>query len=100
MKPQASQSIINGVDTGKGTPSAPTFGFGALTPFTISSGFVAGVNTLDFIVPNVGGPSGLQVQISGTATAVPEPSGFQSALAGGLIVSAAGLWRQRRRSVR
>ena len=43
-----------------------------LTPFTISSGFSFGINTLTFVVPNTGGPGGLQVSLSGTA-ATPEP---------------------------
>jgi hypothetical protein len=43
-------------------------------PFSASSGLVAGINTLTFEVPNIGGPSGLHVQISGDASAVPEPS--------------------------
>jgi len=67
---------LNGTNTGIATP---TLGFSAFTPFTISSGFVSGVNTLEFQVTNLadvapfGGPTGLQVQLSGTANAVPEP---------------------------
>ena len=48
--------------------------YSAWTPFTISSGFVAGVNTLDFMVtndPSDASPTGLRVDLSGTAT----PSG-------------------------
>ncbi|HME43740.1 MAG TPA: PEP-CTERM sorting domain-containing protein [Syntrophorhabdales bacterium] len=68
--------FLNGVSTGVTTP---TLGFSSFTPFTISSGFVSGVNTLEFQVTNLadvapfGGPTGLQVQLSGTANAVPEP---------------------------
>jgi hypothetical protein len=60
-------------------------------PFTISSGFVAGVNTLDFIVQNTGGgPTGIRVDLagSGDASAVPEPSSWMLFIAGG---SALGL---------
>ncbi len=42
----------------------------AFTPFVISSGFVAGENTMDFIVNNGGSsrnPTGLRVDLSGTA---------------------------------
>jgi hypothetical protein len=55
-------------------------GFGAYTPFTITSGFIAGVNTLDFIVvhsdPIRGWPdaTGLRVKIHGTASPNPEAS--------------------------
>ncbi|MGD0233892.1 MAG: PEP-CTERM sorting domain-containing protein [Syntrophorhabdales bacterium] len=67
---------LNGTSTGATTP---TLGFSSFTPFTISSGFVSGVNTLKFQVTNLadvatfGGPTGLQVQLSGTANSVPEP---------------------------
>lgn len=63
---------LNGVYTGTSAP-----GLGNWKPFTISSGFNQGVNTLDFIVENNAAlgsnPSGMQIQISGTAT-VPEPA--------------------------
>ncbi len=41
-------------------------------PFSASSGFVSGINTITFITPNSGGPGGLQVQIL-SAAAAPEP---------------------------
>lgn len=67
--------LLNSAATGNTLPST---GFGSLTSFTVTSGFVAGVNTLDFIVSNdlgVNGssPSALRVEISGTAS-VPEPA--------------------------
>ena len=50
----------------------------SLTDFTISSGFVSGVNTLDFIVVNLGSepsPTGLLVDFtSATASIVAEPT--------------------------
>ena len=58
--------LLNGVNTG-----VTSTGFAAFTPFTISSGFAAGVNTLDFVVTNAPptpNPTGLRVDISGTAT--------------------------------
>ena len=67
-----SDILINGVSTGQ-----TAAGFTGWSSFTLSSGFIAGVNTLDFIVYNVpqvtGNPTGLRVEMSGTA-AVPEPS--------------------------
>ena len=44
------------------------------TPLSITSGFVAGLNTLDFVVNNAGGPTALRVELTGTASAVPEPA--------------------------
>src|SRR5450759_4920986 len=49
-------------------PNSGITGYGSLTPFTINSGFINGVNTLDFVVTNWGGASGLRVDISGTAS--------------------------------
>jgi hypothetical protein len=66
--------LINEVSTGFTTPDSAFFsGFFA---FAIDSGFEAGINTLDFVVNNGGGPHGLRVEIT-SATAgravVPEP---------------------------
>ena len=69
---------LNNVDTGitKGIT-----GFAALTDFSITAGFVAGINTLEFIVWNqpqaTGNPTGLHVNIIGAtaeAASVPEPA--------------------------
>jgi len=76
--------LINGVSKG-----ITAGGFSAFTGLSISSGFVAGVNTLDFIVNNDGGPTGLRVEISGTAeaSAAPEPASFVLIGAGLLALS-------------
>jgi hypothetical protein len=64
--------LLNGLSTGHATDFSQ-FSLGFST-FTISSGFVAGTNTLDFEVSNGGGPTALRTEISGTAnSAVPEP---------------------------
>jgi len=53
------------------------------------------VNTLEFDAPNTGGPMGLQAQLTGTASAVPEPAPLTLATLGGL--AAFRLIRRRRR---
>jgi hypothetical protein len=58
---------LNGLDTGN-----VVNGFGAFTSFSILSGFQVGLNTLDFIVTNGGGPTGLRVEA--TNAKVPEPT--------------------------
>jgi hypothetical protein len=65
---------INGVSTGN-----TAAGFTGWSAFTLSGGFIAGINTLDFIVSNSpgdsGNPTGLRVEMLGTAdpAGVPEP---------------------------
>ena len=52
--------------------------------FAINSDFIAGVNTLEFVMfnrdgggtPGVPSPHGLRVELSGTADVIPEPSSF------------------------
>jgi len=68
--------FLNGVDTG-----INQVGFGSLTPFVLSSGFVAGNNTLRFELTNdsgsTGNPTGLRVEYTSvTAAAVPEMGTF------------------------
>lgn len=66
--------LINGVSTGN-----TAAGFTGWSAFTLSGGFLDGVNTLDFIVSNSpgdsGNPTGLRVEMLGTAdpAGVPEP---------------------------
>jgi len=74
-----SDVLINGVSTGISGGA-----FNVFTPFAINSGFIAGVNTLEFLLLNGGpgaNPGGLRVELSGTA-AVPEPSSFVLAALG------------------
>jgi hypothetical protein len=62
--------LINGTPTG----NANTAQFASYTAFTISSGFVESLNTLDFVVNNSAvGYTGLRVEISGTAVPPGEP---------------------------
>ena len=72
--------LLNGVATGHVLPASGV-SFNFLHSFTISSGFVAGVNTLDFQVTDVGPPTALRVDSIGgsadlappTGPAIPEP---------------------------
>lgn len=86
--------LLNGVSTGK-----TTGGYSTLVAFSLTSGFVAGINTLDFLVyelPSSGAnPTGLRVDgLAGTAAAVPLPAASWL-LATGMII--AGRWRGRAR---
>ncbi len=78
---------LNGANTGDCTPFA---GFGSLTSFSITSGFVAGTNTLDFVVTNGGGPTGVFAEVSGTASpataTTPEPASWMLAASGVLAL--------------
>jgi hypothetical protein len=80
----ATDVLLNGISTGISYSSYTNLS----SPFTISSGFGAGVNTLDFVVQNFSGnsdnPVGLRVLISGNADLVPEPA------SAGLALLAAG----------
>jgi hypothetical protein len=60
----AARILLNGADTGISTPENA---YGAMYPFTITSGFLAGSNEIQFVVTNYPGsetnPEGLQVEI-------------------------------------
>jgi hypothetical protein len=66
--------LLNGIDTGNPGTSFTQFSAG-FAPFSVTAGFLPGINTLDFIVDNGGGPTALRVEMTGTA-AVPEPASF------------------------
>ena len=59
---------INGTSTGNKIAPFPPQPSEAWHPFTISTGFVDGVNTLDFVVNRSSGkfPTGLRAEVSGT----------------------------------
>jgi hypothetical protein len=90
--------FLNGVSTGQATD-----GYGAYSPFSITSGFQSGVNTLDFMVLEDGsGATGLRVDgIGGTLSpaAVPEASSTVS-LGVLLTLGLGGLLLARRKSVK
>jgi hypothetical protein len=62
---------LNGVDTGFVHPDG-TSSFRSLEPFSIKAGFVSGMNTLEFLVSNNVGPSGLLIaNLRGGAVPLP-----------------------------
>lgn len=75
--------LINNVSTSQQNNN----GFVSLIPFSINSGFVFGLNTIDFIVANTGGgPTGLRVdQIKGSYQ-IPEPTGAVGLVGGALLM--------------
>jgi hypothetical protein len=90
---------LNGVNLGVSTGTPP---YSALTAFTINSGFLAGVNTLQFRVTNTGlasdpwtgpqgqNPTGLYVSITSTyARPIPEPNSLIFFGTGVLVVGMA-----------
>jgi hypothetical protein len=87
---------LNGVNTtGNVVPV-----FTALRPFTVSTGFVAGVNTLDFVVRNTAGsgsnPTGLRVSdIAGSANAAVVPAPAAGWLLGSGLLWLAGAAKRR-----
>jgi len=81
--------LLNGISTGTLNRILDPTSFQAWHGFSVSGGFISGVNTLDFVVKNdiqaTGNPSGLRVEItSATAAPVPEP-GTMMLLGSGLV---------------
>jgi hypothetical protein len=72
------------------------FGFEQFTPFSTSSDFLIGTNTIDFIVDNTApSPTGLEVEISGASSVgtTPEPSSL--ILMGSGVLALAGVVRRK-----
>lgn len=89
---------LNGAATGVSVPDGNWNAANApnLNPFTISSGFHSGINTLDFVVTEPDDFDGLRVRnMTLTATPVPEPSAC-CLLIGGAVIVGVGLVRRGR----
>jgi hypothetical protein len=88
---------LNGNSTGITNANEPFGGWGG---FTINSGFISGLNTLEFEVFNgisgnpVNSPMGLRVEVAGTAARIPEPGTMALLLTG--TVALAGTMKRRR----
>jgi len=61
---------LNGQPTGHTVPSIqfPNVGFNGWHPINITSGFQSGLNTLTFYVTNAGGPTGLRLELTNSAS--------------------------------
>ncbi|RKX42148.1 MAG: hypothetical protein DRP64_10300, partial [Verrucomicrobia bacterium] len=93
--------LLNGMSTGITSDG----NFGVLgNPFTISSGFVNGINTLEFVVNNAGtdtNPTGVRIELSGTADVeasppiiIEQPSGISVRFGGVFSLDVSG-WGSR-----
>jgi len=84
--------LLNGsTPVGTGTLSlsdSNVSNFSSFHSFTITGGFVAGLNTLDFVVTDTGNPGALNVNSLVGTVSVPEPSAMTLMLVGGTIVLA------------
>ena len=84
--------LINGVSTGQ-----TMVGFASFSNFSITSGFVDGLNTISFVARDVGGISGFRAEFL-SATADPEVNVIPVPAALPLMLTALGsfvLWRRR-----
>jgi PEP-CTERM motif len=89
--------LINGISTGNTIPISNGDAFHLYHPFSITSGFKEGLNTLTFRVYNDGNVTGVRVEgtATATATAVPEPASMTMLGIG--LVSLVGYGLRRRK---
>jgi len=82
--------LLNGVSTGQ-----TAAGYQSFYAFNLATGFNAGLNTLDFIMHNDSGPTGLRVEMVGTADSTPVLEPASLALLGSGLSAIALLRRKR-----
>ncbi|NBP52067.1 MAG: hypothetical protein EBU70_13000, partial [Actinobacteria bacterium] len=73
--------VVNGRSTGAWT-NWGQFQNGFM-PFTIDSGLVDGTNTIDFVVYNAGGPTGLRVEMTGSVSTLESGAAVEYSADGG-----------------
>jgi regulation of enolase protein 1 (concanavalin A-like superfamily) len=90
--------LVNGVSTGINNGTTDTSQFTSYTPYYITAGFHPGINTLDFLVNNDGGPTGLLNAMTMTASPlVPSnrlPAGFGQGDIGAVGLSGRAVFNQ------
>jgi hypothetical protein len=70
-------------------PNVPHGGYAPLLAFSIETGFLPGINTLEFDTLSTRSPTGLRVEMTSVFAPVPEPGTGFLLVAGGLAIGAA-----------
>ena len=84
---------LNNVPTAYAIVNGDASDFKNWHPFSIS-GFALGANTLDFVVTNDAGVTGLRVEFDVSPVPVPEPATRAQWAAGALVLAGISMWRR------